>query len=44
MDDFYGCKVKNPYVAQNKDFLEVHPSKLFGSYMNTLSIKMEKIH
>lgn len=42
MDAMYNCKVRFPYRAQNKDYIEVDPSAIYASYLNVLGIKMER--
>lgn len=42
MDEMYRGKVKNPYIAQNKDALEVDPSQIYASYLSNLKIRSER--
>ena len=42
MEDMFSGKVTNPYVAQNKDKIQINPSGIFSSYMIYLKVKMER--
>ena len=42
MEDMFSGKVSFPYIAQNKDHVELDPSSIFSSYMIYLKIKMER--
>lgn len=42
MEDMFAGKVVNPYVAQNKEGLQLDPSSIYSSYLLYLKIKTER--
>ena len=40
MDEVFAGKVQYPYIAENKESVEVDPSKIYQSYLGYLQVKM----
>jgi hypothetical protein len=40
MEEMFGGRVVNPYVAENREGVEVDPSGMYRSYLTYLQVKM----
>lgn len=42
MQQIFAGKVQFPYIAENKDSVELDPSRIYHSYLSYLQIKMQR--